>query len=292
MRKAIALGLLGQLLYVVAAFAQVNRATITGTVKDPTSLVTPGVEVVAKNVDTGVVTSDVSNNVGIYTIQNLIPGRYTLTFEKPGFRTLVRRGITLESTQVAQINAQLQLGSTSQSYTVTTNSPVLQLESPSVGTNMNNQIATDLPLNIYGGGRFVEDFAVATTPGYSPISSPYGAVVNGGQWFTKDYTIDGTSATALAWDEPSGSTFLNTVNANPGINPYNDYVFCATQGTAVTGQGVVGITCPYNNFYGPALAAIAPYPQVANYAASYYFYYDLNYVGLPLGEDLLRFPVG
>jgi len=30
-------------------------------------------------------------------------------------------------------------------------------------------------------------------PGYSPISSPYGAVVNGAQWFTKDYTIDGTS---------------------------------------------------------------------------------------------------
>ena len=37
---------------------------------------------------------------------------------------------------------------------------------------------------------------MAITPGYSPISSPYGAVVNGGQWFTKDYTIDGTSGTA------------------------------------------------------------------------------------------------
>ncbi len=61
---------------------------------------------------------------------------------------------------------------------------------------MKGSVVTDLPLSIYGGGRLVEDFAVAITPGYSPYSSPYGAVVNGGQWFTKDYTIDGTSGTA------------------------------------------------------------------------------------------------
>ena len=73
---------------------------------------------------------------------------------------------------------------------------MLDEERPSIGTNMQASVVNDLPLSIYGGGRFVEDFAVSITPGYSPISSPYGAVVNGNQWFTKDYTIDGTSATA------------------------------------------------------------------------------------------------
>lgn len=42
----------------------------------------------------------------------------------------------------------------------------------------------------------MEDFAVAIAPGYSPISSPHGAVINGGRWSTKDYTVDGTSGTA------------------------------------------------------------------------------------------------
>lgn len=196
MRKAISLVCLAQLIFVATAFAQANRATITGTVTDASGAVVPGADVSAKNVDTGVVTNDISNNVGLYAVKNLFPGRYMLTFRKDGFKTFEQRDITLESTQVAQINAQLQLGPTSQAVTVTANAPVMDKEDAAIGTNMNGNIVTDLPLSIYNGGRFVENFAVAIAPGYSPISSPYGAVVNGTQWFTKDYTVDGTTATA------------------------------------------------------------------------------------------------
>ena len=87
--------------------------------------------------------------------------------------------------------------------------------------------------------------------------------------------------TALAWNEPSGSTFLNIVNQNPGINAYNDYVYCANKGDAT---GYIGLTCPFAGFYGPALATAAPMPQVANWGASYWYYYNLNYVGLPIGQ--------
>jgi len=69
-------------------------------------------------------------------------------------------------------------------------------ESAEIGTNMKGEVITDLPLSIYNGGRFVENFAVAIAPGYSPISNPYTSVVNGTQNFTKDLTVDGTSATA------------------------------------------------------------------------------------------------
>ena len=93
---------------------------------------------------------------------------------------------------MARIDTALKVGSTASSVTVTTYVPVLDLERPTIGTNMNGSVVTDLPLSIYDGGRF----AVAITPGYSVISSPYGAVVNGGQWFTKDCTVDGTSATS------------------------------------------------------------------------------------------------
>ena len=176
--------------------AQTNRATITGTVTDTTGAVVAGAEVTATNLDTNVATKTTSDQDGIYVIPDLPPGTYSVAFKLTGFETEVRPSITLVSTQVAQLNATLKVGAVSSSVTVTSQAPVLDLERPDEGTNMSTKIVNELPLSIYDGGRFVENFAVAITPGYSPISSPYGAVVNGGQWFTKDYTVDGTSGTA------------------------------------------------------------------------------------------------
>ena len=196
MRRAIVCLFLLQLVFVGALCAQANRATITGTVSDSTGALVAGVEVAAKNLGTNVLSSSVTNADGIYSIPNLFPGTYSLEFKKDGFKPLKYSSITLESTQIAQINAALQLGDVTETVTVTTDAPVLDRESAAIGTNMKGSVVTDLPLSIYNGGRFVENFAVALTPGYSPYSSPYGAVVNGSQWFTKDYTIDGTSGTS------------------------------------------------------------------------------------------------
>src|SRR5581483_681772 len=102
---------------------------------------------------------------------------------------------TLQSTQEAKVDQQLAVGSVANSVTVNEVAPVLDTENATEGTHLSGQVVTDLPLNIYGG-RQIETFALALTPGYSPLSSPYEAVVNGTQGFTKDVTIDGTSSTA------------------------------------------------------------------------------------------------
>lgn len=196
MRKALVAVCSFHLLFAAAVLAQVNRATITGTVTDSSGAVVPGVAVSATNSATGVVTSSVTNNDGIYSVLNLFPGKYAVEFKKNGFVTVSEPNIVLESTQVAQLNAKLEIGAVAQVVVVTAEAPVLDRETATVGTNMKGDVVTDLPLSIYNGGRFVEEFAVAITPGYSPISSPYGAVVNGGQWFTKDYTIDGTTGSS------------------------------------------------------------------------------------------------
>ncbi len=185
--------------------AQANRASITGTVTDSSGAVVAGVEVTATNTGTNVPTKTVSNGDGIYVIPNLFPGQYSVEFKKDGFETLLRPAVTLESTEVARIDAPLKVGAEAQTVTVTADAPVLDLERGSVGTNMNGKIVTDLPLSILGGGRNAEDFAVALTPGYSPISNAYGAVINGGQWFTKDFTVDGTSGTSSFQGNTYGS---------------------------------------------------------------------------------------
>ena len=99
---------------------------------------------------------------------------------------------------------------------------------------MKADVVNDLPLSIYSGGRFVEDFAVQITPGYSLVSSPYGAVVNGGQWFVKDYTIDGTSGTSnIRGDSMDGGPSMEAV----------EEVQAETSGigaqSAITGGGVM-----------------------------------------------------
>lgn len=196
MKKASLLICLLAFIFGANVSAQTNRATVTGTVTDTSGAVMPGVNVSATNVATGVVTSSVTNKDGIYTIPNLFPGTYSIQFRKEGFKAIDEPSITLESTQVARIDSQLEVGAVTQSVTVNSAAPVLDEETASIGTNMNGDTVTDLPLSIYGGGRFVENFAIALTPGYSPISSTYEAVVNGNQGFTKDFTVDGTSATA------------------------------------------------------------------------------------------------
>ncbi|MGA7908799.1 MAG: hypothetical protein WCA16_15425, partial [Candidatus Sulfotelmatobacter sp.] len=168
---------------------------------------------------------------------------------RDGFETLLRPSVTLISTEVARIDASLKVGAVTQSVTVTTDAPVLDLEKPSEGTNMKGSVVTDLPLSIYGGGRSVEDFAVAITPGYSPYSSPYGAVVNGGQWFTKDYTIDGTSGTAnIQGDSMESGPTMEAVEELQAQTSGLDAQ------SAITGGGVIAFNLKSgtNKFHGSA----------------------------------------
>ena len=175
--------------------AQGNRASMTGTVTDSSGAIIVGAQVAARNDDTGVETSTVSNDRGIYLVPNLPPGKYSLKITKEGFKPVEFLEVSLILDQVAKLNATLSAGAAMETVTVTSGAPVLETETSTIGTNMNGDVVTDLPLNVYGG-RQAEYFAVALTPGYSPLSDPYLAVINGNQGFTKDFTIDGTSGTA------------------------------------------------------------------------------------------------
>lgn len=229
------------------ASAQANRASIKGTVTDVTGGVIAGAEVTARNLGTDVQTSTVTNEDGIYLLPNLPPGTYALTFRKTGFKELTQQSVTLISTQVAGIDITMQIGSAAENITVTAQAPLLDTESTAVGTNMNGKVVTDLPLSIYNGGRFAEDFAVALTPGYSPISSPYGAVVNGSQWFTKDYTIDGTSGTSSIRGDS-----METGPSMEAIEELQAQTSGLDAATAITNGGVMSFTLKSgtNKFHG------------------------------------------
>src|ERR1051325_4338091 len=85
------------------AWAQAT-AQISGTVRDQSGAVLPGVEVMATQTSTGITRSVVSNETGSYILPNLAIGPYRLEAGLPGFRTFVQTGIVLDVNSNPVIN--------------------------------------------------------------------------------------------------------------------------------------------------------------------------------------------
>src|SRR5690242_6251071 len=91
------------------AWAQ-NTANISGTVKDQSGAVLPGVEVTATQTATGISRMAVTNESGSYTLTNLPIGPYKLEASLPGFRAYVQNGIVLQVNDSPVVNATLEVG--------------------------------------------------------------------------------------------------------------------------------------------------------------------------------------
>jgi hypothetical protein len=105
------------LLFSVASFAQ-DTATLTGTIRDHTGAVIPGVAVAIKNTATGIVREFKTNSAGEYVAAALLPGRYDLTVTAAGFRTYQAEGVILRVAQNARIDVTLQVGNIHEEVTV------------------------------------------------------------------------------------------------------------------------------------------------------------------------------
>jgi hypothetical protein len=173
----------------IAAHAQISLGTITGTVSDLSGAVIPSVSITATRAGTGAQFRTMSNNLGFYTFTSLPAGNYVLVYSKTGFKDLVHDNIVIESQHMVQINATMQVGSVAQSVTVTS-TPTLEMQTQ-VGTNLNSQEMTDLPLSIAGTGRDITSFAFAITPNVS--GNGWTTYIAGSQAFTTGMYIDGTS---------------------------------------------------------------------------------------------------
>lgn len=177
----------------VALMAQLDRGTISGRVTDNTGAVIPGVEVQLTNLATGVVTEAVTNDLGLYTLSNVPVGRYRVSFSLPGFKTFEQSGISVSVAQMIRLDVTLEVGEIADTITVTADAALLNTETPLVGTTLQSDVVTDLPLSFFGG-RAVENFAYAVMP--SVEGNNWTSYIAGGPAFTKEVLIDGITATS------------------------------------------------------------------------------------------------
>jgi carboxypeptidase family protein len=178
----------------VSAWAQAT-AQISGTVRDQSGAVLPGVEVTATQTDTGVARNTVTNEVGVYVLANLPLGPYRIEATLPGFRTFVQTGIVLQVNASPVVNPVLEVGQVGEQIEVQANAALVETRTSSVGQVMENQRILELPLN----GRNVTDLitlsgaAVLTQTVAARLFSGSFIAIGGGVPTGTDYSLDGAN---------------------------------------------------------------------------------------------------
>ena len=129
-----------------SALAQVN-AGLSGTVSDSSGALIPGVEVTAKNINTGISETRITNETGNFAFPSLQPGTYTLTSALSGFQTAKYDNVVLGEGQQVRLNFTLQVGAAKQNVEVTVAADtVIATTSASVGYVLADKDVSTLPL--------------------------------------------------------------------------------------------------------------------------------------------------
>src|SRR5438128_201417 len=131
----------------IPASAQQGTGTILGVVKDASGAVVPEVTITVTNAEIGLSRTVMTGVDGAFRAPALPVGRYDLRIEKTGFITATQRGIILEVAQELVMNLTLQVGAVSQEIEVSGAAPLVNTTSSALGSTVNEQRMSDLPLN-------------------------------------------------------------------------------------------------------------------------------------------------
>lgn len=173
------------------------RATLRGTVSDPSKASVAGATVVLRNNGTNEVITAATNSDGLYVTPFLRPGVYSLSVEAKGFKAYRLSELPLAVSQVATVDVQLTIGDVSDVVTVAAEAPLLDVAKSDRGSVIENQRVTELPLN--GRNPFMLTFLTAgVTYNGSAIyqrSFDQGPIadwsVNGGANRNNEFLLDG-----------------------------------------------------------------------------------------------------
>ncbi len=170
------------------AVAQVETARLTGTVKDSTGAVLPGVELSITHLETNRQVVALTNEQGRYVSVPLPVGSYQVTAELPGFKRISRSGIRLQIQETAVIDFTLEIGEITEVVQVTADAPLLNTTDPTQSQVIDNKKIVDMPLN----GRDYLQLALLSAGAIQPVGGRFGGFSAGGQRTTQNnYLLDG-----------------------------------------------------------------------------------------------------
>ncbi len=128
------------------AYAQ-STATLTGVVTDPTGATVPGATVVVHGLQTGLDRTLKTDSGGVYTAASMQPGDYSVSINAPGFGPYTVQKVSLLVDQRTAVDAKLTLGNSAQTVEVESAAPIMDTDTITVGSVIDQQTVQNIPLN-------------------------------------------------------------------------------------------------------------------------------------------------
>lgn len=199
MKSRVCAGLL--FLWCAVVLAQDPRGSISGFVTDPSGGVVAGAKVTVTHTETNVSHHTETASTGAYRVLYLLPGKYRVMVEAPGFRRLVRDGIELRVSEHLTLNLSLEVGALQETVNVVAEAPLLEASTATTGQVIDRRRISELPL-ADGNPLTLVQLApgVVVTGGYTSLSAlsnsgPSNFEVNGSPG-GNEFTLDGAPNTA------------------------------------------------------------------------------------------------
>jgi hypothetical protein len=173
--------------------AQSTHGAVVGTISDATKAVLPGVAVTVVNNDTNFSRVVLSNDSGYYEATALLPGTYRIQAEFPGFKTLIRDRVILESRATVRVDLRMELGEQTTAIEVTATSPVIQSETASLSDMRTATHLEQLPVLSTVNNWNV----VVTMPGVQTVQGRTIFSFNGARGAQSEIMFDGINTPRL-----------------------------------------------------------------------------------------------
>jgi carboxypeptidase family protein/TonB-dependent receptor-like protein len=228
------------LIVTTSAYAQITAATISGTIKDETGGVLPGVTVEIKNLDTSQSRTAVTDSNGYFTIAGLPPGRYEARATLQGFATVVESEVRLAVAQQAALNITMKVSATAETINVVGAATLVDTQSAALSAVVTEKTIEQLPLN----GRNYIDLALLQ-PGVasfyekdSNASSNRGTKfnVNGMGFRSNSYLLDGANMRGYA-----GTATVSAAETTLGVETIQEFRVVTNAYSADYGRAMGGV---------------------------------------------------
>lgn len=210
--------------FAVSAYAQVDRATLTGIVRDPSDAVIAKAQVKVTSLATNAVTTATTTADGTYLVVNLAPGEYLVQVEAPGFQRF-EQTVSLELGARSRLDLSLAVGSIGETVTVEGVTPLLSSESAVLGTVVNSEEIERLPLAIRNWDDLlamvpgVQSDRYTEQSGGTSAGRTGGVSVHGNRSLQNNFLLDGVANNSFSTNVQE----LTTQISRPSVDAIDEF---------------------------------------------------------------------
>ncbi len=240
------------------AGAQIDRATLTGVVRDPSGAVVPAATIAITNDATGIRRSTTTTADGAFLVVDLAPGEYLVETSATGFQTYAQL-VQLSTGQRARLDVSLAAGGVNETVQVQAAAPLLETQAAAIGTVVSRTEIANLPLAIRNwddllftipgvqGDRYTEQ------TGTTNAGRTGGVSIHGNRSLQNNFLLDGVDNNSISTNVQE----LSTQVSRPSIDAIDEFKvvtspFAAEYGRAPGGAIVVTTKSGTNRIFGTA----------------------------------------